>query len=240
MKKLVYLIPILFLFCCNDSLFNQGQVITREIKTQSFHNIKVNDIFEVYLYQDTIQKIIVKGGSNLIPNLTFEVNQEKTLIIDNLNNARWSRDYDRIELHITVDTLRFITLNSPSDIKCMDTLKTKELQIFSIADYSEISVLVNCDYLYLVNSGTSGGQITLKGRTYSFEAWTRASLKLFADEFTAHRITIKSESIGDCYIHSTEYLSAEILKTGLIYYRGAPETIIYVNEEAKNKLIRID
>src|SRR6056297_28744 len=197
MKKLVYLIPLLFLFCCNDSLFNQGQVITREIKTQSFHNIKVNDIFEVYLYQDTIQKIIVKGGSNLIPNLTFEVNQEKTLTIDNLNNARWSRDYEKIELHITVDTLHFLTLNAPARVRCMDTLKTPELKIFSISEYAEISVLVNCNNLYLVNSGTSGGQISLKGSTLNFGFWARASLQLFAEDFIAKKITAKNESIGN-------------------------------------------
>ncbi|MDK2979141.1 MAG: hypothetical protein PWP52_1855, partial [Bacteroidales bacterium] len=114
MKKIVFIIPILFLYSCQESLFNSGEMITEEIKTSPFKNIEINDIFEVYFYQDTIEKIIVKGGSNLISNLTFDVNQEKTLTIDNLNNARWSRDYEKIELHITVDTLQFLTLNAPA------------------------------------------------------------------------------------------------------------------------------
>src|SRR6056297_584891 len=240
MKNIVFIIPIMFLYSCQESLFNSGEMITQEIKTSPFKNIEINDIFEVYLYQDTIEKIIVKGGSNLVSNLTFDVNQEKTLTIDNLNNARWSRDYEKIELHITVDTLHFLTLNAPARVRCMDTLKTPELKIFSISEYAEISVLVNCNNLYLVNSGTSGGQISLKGSTLNFGFWARASLQLFAEDFIAKKITAKNESIGNCYIHATEYLSVEILRTGLIYYHGNPETIEYVNDEAKDKLIKMD
>ncbi|HSH51694.1 MAG TPA: DUF2807 domain-containing protein [Bacteroidales bacterium] len=240
MKKIVFLIPIFIFYSCTESLFNSGEIITREIKIQEFHNIEINDIFEAYIYQDTIREIIVKGGSNLIPNLTFHVNQEKTLIIDDSNSARWSRDYDKIELHITVDTLHFLTLNAPAKVECIDTIKTPELKIFSIADYAEISVLVDCNNLYFVNSGTSGGQITLKGSTYSFGFWARASFQLFAEEFISNKITAKNESIGNCSIHATEYLSAEILKTGLIYYQGNPKTIEYINEEAKDKLIKMD
>ncbi|MDY6800130.1 MAG: DUF2807 domain-containing protein [Bacteroidota bacterium] len=240
MKKIVFIIPILFLYSCQESLFNSGEMITREIKTSPFKNIEINDIFEVYFYQDTIEKIIVKGGSNLIPNLTFDVNPEKTLTIGDNNNARWSRDYEKIELHITVDTLHFLTLKAPAKVKCIDTLKTPELKIFSISEYAEISVLVNCSNLYLVNSGTSGGQINLEGSTYNFGFWARASLQLFAGKFIAKKITAKNESIGNCYIHATEYLSVEILRTGLIYYHGDPETIEYVNEESKDKLIKMD
>ncbi|MFP4025270.1 MAG: GIN domain-containing protein [Thiohalospira sp.] len=240
MNKIVFLIPFLILLSCNDSLFNKGEIITQEIKTNKFNRIEINDIFNVYFYQDTTQKIVAKCGSNLVSDLTFDVNDEGTLAINNLNSARWSRDYEKIELYITVDSLRFITLNAPSNIVCIDTLKTPELKIFSISDYADISILIDTDHFYLVNSGTSGGQVTIKGHTYSFGVWARASLQLFADEFIANKVTIKNESIGDCYIHATEYISAEILNTGLVYYKGNPEIIDYVNEEAKDKLIKID
>lgn len=239
MKKIVFLIPVLILFSCNDTLFNKGEIISTVIKTDDFNEIEINDIFDVYFYQDTINKVVAKGGSNLIPNIKLEVKDGK-LIINDQNNAKWSRDYERIQINITVDSLHFLTLNAPSNIICADTIKTPELKIFSIADYTDISILIDCDNLYLVNSGTSGGQITIKGTTYSFGFWARASLQLFAEELIANNITAKTESIGDCYIHATEYLSAEILRSGLIYYKGNPETIEYVNEEAKEKLIKID
>lgn len=239
MKKIIFLIPILIIFSCNDTLFNKGEIISKTIIKDDFYEIEINDIFDVYFYQDTINKVVAKGGSNLIPNIKLEVNDGR-LIINDQNNARWSRDYERIQLHIAVDSLRFLTLNAPSNIICADTIKTPELKIFSIADYTNISILIHCDNLYLVNSGTSGGQITIKGTTYSFGFWARASLQLFANELKASKITAKSESIGDCYIHATEYLSAEILRSGIIYYKGNPATIEYVNEEAEEKLIKID
>ncbi len=240
MNKIVFIIPFLLLLSCNDSLFNKGEIITQEIETNTFHRVEINNIFNVYFYQDTAQKIVVKCGSNLVSNLTFDVNDEGTLAVNDLNNARWSRDYEKIELHITVDSLRSITLNAPSNIVCIDTLKTPELKIFSISDFADISILIDTDNFYLVNSGTSGGQITIQGHTYSFGVWARASLQLFADEFIANKVTIKNESIGDCYIYATEYISAEILNTGTVYYKGNPEIIDYVNDEATAKLIKID
>lgn len=240
-KEIVFLIPVLFfLTSCNEAIFDPGNIQSKEIETRSFKNIEINDIFTLYLYQDTTQKIIVKGGSNLIPNLTFNVDQYGTLKINDLNTARWSRDYEKIELHITVDTLHFLTLNAPVALTCIDTIITKELKVFSITDYADISLLVHCDNLYLVNSGTSGGQITIKGSTYNFSFWARASLQIFAEHLTANRITAKNESIGDCYIYATEYLSAEILKSGLVYYKGTPQIIEYVNEDAQKKLIKLD
>ena len=240
-NKIVFLIPIIvFLTSCNEAIFDKGNIQLKEIETRSFKNIEINDIFTLYLYQDTTQKIVVKGGSNLIPNLTFDVDRNGTLKITDLNTARWSRDYEKIELHITVDTLHFLTLNAPVALTCIDTIITKELIVFSITDYADITLLVNCDNLYLVNSGTSGGQVTIKGTTYNFSFWARASLQIFAGQLTANRITAKNESIGDCYIHATEYLSAEILKSGFIYYKGNPEIIEYINEEAQKKLIKLD
>ncbi|MGM0408421.1 MAG: GIN domain-containing protein [Bacteroidota bacterium] len=239
MKKIVFLIPILILFSCDDNLFNEGEIINQEVKTDDFHQIEINDIFDVYFYQGTNNKINVRGGSNLIPNIKCKVDNGQ-LTIDDQNTARWSRDYEKIQLHITVDSLRLLTLNAPSSIICVDTIKTPELKIFSIADYADISILISCDNFFLVNSGTSGGQATIKGSTYSFGFWARASFQLYADEFVANKITAKNESIGNCYIHATEYLSAEILNSGLIYYKGNPETIEYVNEKARENLIKED
>ena len=239
--KLVFLIPILIAVTgCNDTLFNSGDIQSKRIEVPDFKNIELNNIFDVYLYQDTMQQVIARGGSNLIPNLSFEVDQESTLKINNSNHANWSRNYEKIALHITVDTLHYLTLNAPSNIRCMDTLRTPELKIFSIADYADIQVAVNCENLYVVNSGTSGGQVTLQGRTYHFGFWARASFQLFAEELQARRVVAKNESIGHCFVYSSEFLSAEILKSGLIYYKGDPQIIEYVNEEAKAKLIRID
>ena len=75
------------------------------IDRKNFNKIFIDDIFDIYLIQDTICSIEAKGGSNLLSNLEFNVNEQKELRIDDNNTARWTRDYDKIELYISVDTL---------------------------------------------------------------------------------------------------------------------------------------
>jgi hypothetical protein len=139
-----------------------------------------------------------------------------------------------------LDTLRFLELNAPSKIVSQNTLITPELKIYSITDFAEIEINLVCNNCYVVNSGTSGGIINLSGETNSFTFWARASLQVNAENFIANYVTVKTESIGDCSINVNKELSVEILRSGNIYYKGNPETIEYVNEKAKEQLIKSD
>ena len=134
----------------------------------------------------------------------------------------------------------FLQLNEPSNVKSQNTLITPELKIFLITDYGEINLNLNCNSCYIVNSGTSGGIITLSGKTNAFTFWARASLQINAEDFLANYVTITQESIANCSIHVNNELNIEVLNTGNIFYKGNPETINYVNEKAKNKLIKLD
>ena len=59
------------------------------------------------------------------------------------------------------------------------------------------------------------------------------------ENFLAKYVNVKHESMADCKIYAQEALSVEILRTGNLYYKGSPE-ITYINEEAKNQLIKIE
>jgi hypothetical protein len=46
--------------------------------------------------------------------------------------------------------------------------------------------------------------------------------------------------MGDCYIYAKESISAEILRDGNVFYHGTPKSIEYVNERAKEQLIKLN
>jgi len=239
-KKYLYILLFLSAISCDDALFNSGDIITKNIEITDFNEIYIEDIFDIYLIQDSVCKIEAKGGSNLLSNLEFNVDTEKKLSIKDNNTANWSRNYDKIELYISVDTLQWFELRAPCKVVCQNTLITPQIHILSIDDYADISMNLKCNYCYVVNSGTSGGNINISGETDRFNFWARASFKLNSENFTANKVTVKTESIADCYIQVNETLSVEILKDGNVYYKGDPETIEYVNDRAKNQLIKID
>lgn len=240
MKKYLYILLILVSMSCDDAFFNAGNVITKNIEIEKFSKIYIEDIFEIYLIQDTVCKIEVKGGSNLIPNLEFNVDEDKILTINDNNSADWSRNYDKIELFISVDTLRYLKLTAPSKVVTQNTLITPELILLSIDDYAEFDININCNNCYVVNSETSGGIINLTGKTNSFTFWARGSFQVNAENFIANSVTVKHESMADCKVYAAQELSVEILRDGNLYYKGNPETIHYINDRARNQLIKIE
>lgn len=240
MRNWIYIVFIFLAISCDDTLFNAGDVITKDINIEDFNRIYVEDIFEIYLLQDTVCRIRAEGGSNLLPNLTFQVDSEKQLTINDNNSARWSRNYDKIKLYISVDTLEWFELKAPSNVSCLDTLVSSYIHFISIDDYSDMDILLKSDFCYVVNSGVSGGNFTIRGKTDTFKFWARASYIINARDFIANKVIVKSESIGDCSIYSNEFISAEILRDGNVYYKGNPENIEYVNPRAREQLIKLD
>jgi len=240
MRALVYIVLLMFILNgCESTLFNSGDISNLDVDVDEFTEIYINDIFDVYLYQDTVCKLSLEGGSNLIPNIDYEIIDGK-LKITNSNTAQWSRNYDKIKLHISVKKLLYMDIHESSSIQCIDTLITPQLKVFSITDYADFFLLVKCDNFYFVNDGRSGVYIEIKGSARNFDAWARASAIIHADEFVAENVIIETESIGDCYVYVTKKLAVEINNSGKIYYKGTPETIQYLNEDARSKLIKID
>lgn len=239
-KKYLYILLILFTISCDDTLFNAGETVTKNIEISYFDKIYVEDIFDIHLIQDTVCKIEVKAGRNLIPNLEFTVDEDKNLTINNNNTARWSRDYDKIELYISADTLWWLQLNAPSKITCQNTLITPELKILSLDDYAEININVNCGNFYFVNSGTSGGVLNLVGEANTSSLRARASFIIHAEDFIAKETSVNQESIADCWVYASQKLIVKVLNSGNIYYKGNPETIVYENDKAKSQLFKMN
>ena len=241
MKKLIYIFVLLFAFIsCDDTLFNAGDTITKEIKTSYFKEIYVDDIFDITLIQADTCIIKAKGGSNLLPNLDLKVDDEKKLTISDHNGARWSRNYDKIELYITIDTLNYLRLNAPCKVTSQNTLTTLNFTIWSITDFAEYDIMIDCNYFYVVNNSSSGGMMQVQGKANKFGFWARGSFRVNADELIANHVTAKNESMADCSVHARDYLSAEILREGKVFYTGNPETIEYVNQRAREQLVKRD
>jgi Putative auto-transporter adhesin, head GIN domain len=236
MRKYIYILFLLFIISCDES----SDIITKSIEISDFDQICVDDIFDVVLIQDTVCKIEIIAESNLIPGLKFNVDENKILNISNKNTARWTSNYIKPILNISVDTLWFLRLNSPSTIVTQNTLLTPELKIYSIAEYAEYNIDVICNNCYVVSSGTSGGTLKISGTANTFTFWARASFQVYAEEFNANYVNVKTESIADCSINVHNELLVEILSEGYIFYKGDPYKIEYLNEKAKEQLIKLD
>lgn len=228
--RYINILPYMFLFflltaCKKESLFDclkgSGKTITEERIVDDFTKIEVKNIFNIYLLQDTITKVRIKGGKNLLPLITTKV-KNGTLFLDDENTCRWSRDYERIEMYITVHHLDEITLSEPCYISSKDTIYGDNIEILALAYMNEGDLHLHYNYIYFVSSHTAGGKLTLAGNVNRAKIVTFNSIHVDAIHLVSSHAELYSKSIGDIYIYCTEKLYAEILNSGNIYYKGNP------------------
>jgi hypothetical protein len=239
MKNYLLFFSLILILSCDDALFDSGSIVKKEYKLEDFSKIYIEDIFDVFLIQDTICKLELEGGDNLLPNIDFKVKDEE-FHITNENGSNWSRNYEKIKVYISLKNITFLKVDESANLSTIDTLVLPKLTVQSINDFSDISLSLNCNSFYFVNEGTSGGYITLKGKANSSGIWARGSCIVDAQEFKTIKTNIKNESIGDCKINVSTSLEVEILRSGDVLYKGNPETITYINEQAKEQLIKLD
>lgn len=243
MKFRFYILLILLAFTilsCDDEWFSAGKVIQKEFSVEEFNRLFIEDNFEVYLIQDTTCKIIVEAGEKIIPNINFYHDSDQTLTISNQNKNDWLRSYDMIKLYISVKQLRYLKVTGCSNISCSDTLITPSLHALSLDEYADFDIQIKTDNLYFVTSESSGGYYKFSGETINWGFWARGSSIIESRDMKSTKAVVKSESIGNCYIHVNDIIEANIYNTGNVYYTGNPQTITYINEQAKKQLIKLD
>lgn len=243
MKFRFYITFILLAFTissCDDEWFSAGKVIQKEFSVEEFTRLYIEDNFEVYFIQDTTCKIIVEAGEKLIPNIDFLHDSDQTLSISDQNKNDWLRSYDMIKLYISVKQLRYLKVTGCSNINCSDTLITPSLHTLSLDEYADFDIKIKTDNLYFVTSESSGGYYKFSGEAINWGFWARGSSIIESRDLESTKAVVKSESIGNCFIHVNEIIEANIYNTGNVYYTGNPHTITYINEQAKKQLIKLD
>lgn len=239
MKNYLLFFSLILILSCDNALFDSGSIVTKEYKLEDFNEIYIEDVFDIYLTQDTVCSLKLEGGSNLLSDINFEV-RDKEFHIKNDNGANWSRKYEQIAVHISLKDITFLKVDESANVQSIDTLKLPKITIWSITDYADIDLTIESDNFYIVNESTSGGYFTIKGETVNSGIWARGSCIIDASELKTVNTDIKTESIGDCTINVSAKLEVEISRTGNVYYKGNPSEIDYVNEKAKDQLIKID
>jgi len=243
MKLKIYILFILvtlIIYSCDDQWLSSGKIIQQEFKITSFTTLFIEDNFDIYLIQDTVCKVVVEAGENLIPNIDFSHDSDHSLTISNNNQNDWLKGYDKIKLYISVIELKYLKVNACCNVESKNTLETIELQAFSLDEYSDFDIKIKTNNLYFVTSESSGGYYKFSGDAINWGFWARGSSIIESRDLENTRAIVKSESIGNCYIHSNNMLDVAIHNTGNIYYTGTPQTITFQNEQAKKQLIKLN
>lgn len=214
-----------------------GTVISKEINFTSIEELVLKSDITYVLFRDSLDKIILKGGKNLLNFVT--INQAgKQLSIENNNECSFLRDYkDDIVVEIHFSTLKKIAYGGSKKIINTISLQLDSLWIDAFDGSGVIQLNVQTNYLklssnfgytdFLINGTSDYLLCHLGGSSY-------ASLY---DLTVNDSLTVVSNSQRDILVKPAAIrLKAQLNQSGNVLYKGIPSSILY-SRYGKGELI---
>ncbi len=233
MRLIIPLIVLLLIGCkksedrsCIKSI---GEQTEKEVSLDSFDKLFMGPHLRYVLVQDTVEKVVLKGGKNLLNLIETRVDEENRLNLLNNNTCNFLRDYSEVVIaEIHFKTLTGIRFEGTHEVDC--------------------PVPINADILTLmVRDGA--GEVRLNLNVNQFWAnvtYGWGNFKLSGDANYLN-LNIDSNGFGDTYdlnvkdsLHviskTTELikvrpdgcvLKAQTHEAGDIWYVGSPTSIDY-------------
>jgi hypothetical protein len=207
-----------------DCFTSTGKIITEERILSSFDSIEMNDNVNLILTQDSVQKVEVEAGENIIGKISTEV-IDRQLVIHNHNTCNWVRSYSKpLNVNVHLKNIWKIMYNSAGNLTTSNQLSPDSMKLEIWGGAGSVDMNVNTGWCYiLMHLGSV--DVTLHGHasitSMSQNDYGRINLGELA---TAYAFVTNTGS-NDCYVRASTALDATIGNIGNIYYTGNPHTV---------------
>lgn len=243
----IHFIFIAFLFIslisCNKEnqwdCFKKTGSITSELRNlENFTAIELNDNINLNIIQDTINYISIKTGKNLMENIKTEI-KNNTLYIKNINKCNWVRKLNQnIEATLHCCHLNHLIYKGYGKVTSGNTLKTDSLYIEFKDGAETVDLTIESPVTWLVIH-TGPGDMNIKGHSGCTYIYQNGYGFINAGELNSAFTFMRTNSMNNCHVNASEWLTAEITYIGNVYYYGNPKKIDVI-ENNKGHLIKAD
>ena len=203
---------------------NSGPVVFQERPVSTIDSIDLADNVDLVITQDSVEKITVEAGSNIISGITTDI-VDRQLNIRNLNTCNWLRSYDKpIRVHVSVKRLRKISYNSAGNVSTGNTLRFDSLKVEVWGGCGTIDLDVDLGKgAFALNMGTV--DYNLHGRCDIADFFLSDLGLIQAKDLKTRYCSVTSKGTNDCYVNVEVSLYAIIQNIGSVYYTGDPQTV---------------
>lgn len=205
-----------------DCIKRTGDIVTETRELPAFDRILLEDNVNVYITQDSIQKVTVEAGDNLVDMIETEVVNGE-IRITNKNRCNWARSYKpQIYVHLHMPEIKWIVSDGVGFIKSTNTITTP------VFDYRLISL---GDIHLKVNSSSvrghmhGAGDVYLEGRAEHHACHIVGNGFINAGDLETGYTWIYTNTSGNIYVKVTGLLQVTLDGAGDIIYTGEPNTI---------------
>ncbi|MCX6286451.1 MAG: DUF2807 domain-containing protein [Bacteroidetes bacterium] len=203
---------------------NSGTVIMQERPVSAFDSIDLGDNVNLILTQDSVDKITVEAGSNIISGITTEIHN-KQLSIRNLNTCNWVRSYNKpLNVHVSVHRLWKIYYNAAGNVTSTNTLTGDSIktEVWGGCGTIDLNLSYNKGW-FIMNMGTA--DYNFHGRCDIADFYLNDMGLIQAKDLTTRYCSVTNRGTNNCYINVKVSLWAIISNIGSVYYTGDPTTV---------------
>ena len=245
-KKIFYLIILIFVFACDsestgDCFQKTGTIIQGEIALSSFDKILVNRDVELIIKEGVVQKVVIETGKNLFNDVEAKV-IDGTLILTDNNTCNYVRDYGVTKVYVTSPNITEIRSSTQYDVSSDGVLNYSSLSIFS-EDFSAPGSFTVGDFkLQIVNTSfqvlfNNISNCYVTGTTDNlFIGFYAGTSRFEGRNLVAQNVQFYSRSSNDIIINPRVQLKGTIVSTGDVISVNMPP-IVEVEELYKGRLI---
>jgi hypothetical protein len=246
MKFTILIILVLVVFSCEKAedrrcFKSVGNEIVKEIPLGDITKLYLQEQIVYTLVQDSINKVVLRGGENIVSFIAVEETEEGWEIKNN-NRCDFLRSYKKkihAEIHFK-ESLNYIRYEGSENLTCKDTLNLASFTMLMRDGAGSIDLKIKTGWLdvgvtsgfadFTIHGTADYARLSIKGNGYgnAYELKIRDS------------IHVVSESPGVIKLNADNILfKSEIWSLGDIWYRGNPMKINTLRE-GKGHLIQKD
>ncbi len=227
---------ILFSTSCelDTKLEGNGNVVSRRVAVQSFDEIDIDGVLNVYLKQGDLGKVEIVTDENLQDIVEVE-NVNGVLYINTETNSEF--DATQLDVFITVPNLTKIDLDGVTALYCEGTLYLDDLEVEKHnTGYMQLST--SLDHLFITSSGI--GDMSLIGKANEVVLDNTMTGNISAYDFITKSLVLSHDGTGDVHVFVLDYLEVSLTGVGDVYCKGNPDTIRKSSENIVGHLYMVD
>lgn len=203
-----------------------GKEVTIERNVDSFDKIYVGPNMKITLVQDSLDKVVITGGDNLVNFISSDV-VDGQLRIENNNTCNFLRSYKHevsVEIHFT--SLKEFYFEGTKPVNCIGTIKSNNLIVVIRDGAGAVNLNVDCGNLNV--TVTNGwGNFEVSGTTVNLHLDIRSNGFGNTNNLVATQdVNVSSDSGGVIQVNAEgAVLKAQTSSSGDIWYVGTPSDI---------------
>lgn len=217
-----------------------GSAISESRDLGDFDAVMLYDLIDYNLIQDSLDKVVVHCGENLIGLVESRV-ENGTLIIEDKNRCKWLRSLPvKIKVDIHFSHLRTVHNESSGTLRSIGQIQEPFFMFQNHNTAGKNYLNIMSDELYLqLQSGSPLLEVT--GQSAMTFFWNSGGGKLHAEGLTTYSAWVDNKEEGEIRVAMGGGPLWYIIDGfGDIYYRGATSNVIEESHLGSGELIYLD